>query len=89
MACLILAFSREAPNKPNENYGHNIPIYGIIKTTTKNKQKKAKHIAVVLCKNLFVFKSKLFYFHGNSTVDPDEGQVTKDPGLMSASAKSE
>jgi hypothetical protein len=30
-----------------------------------------------------------FYFHGNSTVDPDEGQVTKDPGLMSASAKSE
>ena len=31
----------------------------------------------------------MFYFHGISTVDPDEGQVTKDPELMSASAKSE
>jgi hypothetical protein len=30
---------------------------------------------------------KLFYLHGTSTVDPDEGQITKDPGLMSASAK--
>jgi hypothetical protein len=30
----------------------------------------------------------VFYFHGNSTVDPDEGQVTKDPELMYASANS-
>ena len=31
----------------------------------------------------------MFYLYGTSTEDPDEGQDAKDPGLMSASAKSD
>ena len=30
LACLILALSREAPNKPKLNYGQNITIYGSV-----------------------------------------------------------